>query len=241
MCRAAPGLTLAWQPLLPGQLPRSRRGSRAQAAPGRRGLRSPCPPGGAVRPAAGTWGRASRPAWRKFCFSGSGPCCVSSPFVAALSAPPAPARRGRQPRLHLGLAQAAAGLPPGCRGSPARRLVAGGCQTQPPAASPAPSPWAPVVPGGLGAFPASPGRAPCPSLAAAASWQGAGGSGAGGGRAGQAEVLASGVLVSRRAGLALLAGPGWQAWEPFPIRSSVCRNPLFKISLPNDLPSLAAK
>lgn len=38
-------------------------------------------------------------------------------------------RRGRRPRLHLGLAHAAAGLPRGCHGSLARRLVAGGAES----------------------------------------------------------------------------------------------------------------
>lgn len=73
----------------------------------------------------------SSPALRGGSFASreAGPCCVSSPFVAALSAPPAPTRRGRRPRLHLGLARAAAGLPRGCHGSLARRLVAGGAES----------------------------------------------------------------------------------------------------------------
>lgn len=136
MCRAAPGLTLACQPLLPGQLPRSRQGLTCPGGPRQAGSCGPVPPPNplgvpSIRPSGcGYLGPClPSPARRKFCFSGSGPCCVSSPFVAALSAPPAPTRRGRQPRLHLGLAHAAAGLPRGCRGSLARRLMAGGAES----------------------------------------------------------------------------------------------------------------
>lgn len=175
MCRAAPGLTLACQPLLPGQLPRSRRGgSRAQAAPSRLGGCSPVPPPNplgvpSIRPSGcGYLGPCPpRPCVAEVLLLGKrGPAVSAAPLwrLCPLLRPQCVAAAGP------GCTWALLVWPPACPGGVTAPWHGASWLGVPRAATSSVPSTVPMGPsgaqGGFGAFHASPGRARCHCLLA---------------------------------------------------------------------------